>query len=44
MALHFERDRPTVADIDDTCVFFAGFYQNAGPVVGNFFSSFFEFL
>jgi hypothetical protein len=29
VALHFERDRPTVSDIDDTCIFFAGFDQNA---------------
>jgi hypothetical protein len=31
VALHLERDGPTVADIDDTGIFFACFYQNARP-------------
>ncbi len=31
VALHLERDGPTIADINDTCIFLAGFYQNARP-------------
>ena len=45
VALHLERDRPAVADIDHAGVFLAGFDQNVrARSVGNFFSSFREFL
>ena len=44
VALHFERYRPTVSDIDDTCIFFAGFYQYAGPRSRKFLQFFLRVL
>ena len=44
VALHFERDRPTVTDIDNTCIFFAGFDQNIRPSSRKFLQFFFRVL
>ena len=44
MTFDLEGDRPAVADVDHAGIFFAGFDQNVGPVVGNFFNSRREFL
>src|SRR5213076_2447054 len=40
VALHLERDGPTIADIDNPCVFLTGFYQNAGPCSRKFLQFF----
>ena len=44
VTLHFKRDRPTVADIDDTCIFFAGFDQNIRTSSRKFLQLFFRVL
>jgi hypothetical protein len=40
VALDFERDRPAIADIDNTGVFFARFDQNVRPGGGKFLQFF----
>src|SRR4030095_16472860 len=40
VALDLEGNRPAIADIDNTGVFFAGFHQNIGPGRGKFFQFF----
>src|SRR5207247_9427127 len=40
VALHLKRDGPTIADIDNPCIFLAGFYQNARPCSWKFLQFF----